>query len=308
MYDSNIFNPTNKRNHVINHQPSTMNKISISRILYVGLLAACICSNVVFAQTVIKDSYIILFQKDAGLIDPPNPANAGKVPVGQPTSGQSKEELAATLGLNGEIVAILEINNGIVVRMNEQEAQKWRSDGRVQLVEQDLETSTFDTALEDQGDYPVYRDGTLTLPRVDTDEQIGLFLGGVFQYDASINAWRLQDYEVAPVIDIFLLEEDGVEVIVKVALPTQVFLKVKGSFSDPCQKVGRISHRLKDNRFEVIIGTVITTSPLALCAAVVTPFEKVISLPVYGLSAGNYEYIVNGKITGSFELKSDNNL
>lgn len=292
---------------MINYQLSTMNKISISRILYVGLLVACICSNVVFAQTVIKDSYIILFQKDAGLIDPPNPANAGKVPVGQPTSRQSKEELAATLGLNGEIVAILEIINGIVVRMNEQEAQKWRSDGRVQLVEQDLE-STFAVAFEDQGDYPVYRDGTLTIPRVDTDEQIGLFLGGVFQYDASINAWRLQDYEVAPVVDIFLLEEDGVEVIVKEALPTQVFLKVKGSFSDPCEKVDRISHRLKDNRFEVVINTVSTTSPLALCAAVVTPFEKVISLPVYGLSAGNYEYIVNGKITGSFELKSDNNL
>ncbi|PXW88887.1 hypothetical protein C8R34_10633 [Nitrosomonas sp. Nm84] len=286
-----------------------MNRVSISEMLCVGLLAICLCCNVAFAQEVIKDSYIILFQENAGLIDPPNPANAGKVPMGQPTSGQSKEELAVTLGLNGEIVAILEANNGIVVRMNEQEAQKWRNDGRVQLVEQDLKIpAAFDTALEDQGNYPAYRDGTLTVPRVDTDEQVGIFQGGVFQYDASINAWRLQDYEIAPVVDIFLLEEDSVEVIVKEALPTQVFLKVKGSFSDPCQKIGRISHRLKGNRFEVVISTVSTTSPLALCAAVVTPFEKVISLPVYGLSAGNYEYIVNGKITGSFELKSDNNL
>lgn len=264
--------------------------------------------NVALAQEVIKDSYIILFQKNVGLIDPPNPENAGKIPIGQPTSGQSKEELTATLGLNSDIIAILEVNNGIVVRMNEQEAQRWRNDGRVRLLEQDLGMSTFDAASEDQDDYPVYRDGTLTVPRVDTVEQAGIFQGGVFQYDSSINAWRLQDYQVAPVIDIFLLEEDGVELIVKETLPAQVFLKVKGSFSDPCQKVGRISHRLKDNRFEVVISTVRTTPPLALCAAVVTPFEKVISLPVYGLSAGNYEYIVNGKITGSFELKSDNNL
>lgn len=101
------------------------------RTLYVVFLAVCLSGNFVFAQEVIKDSYIILFQKDAGVIDPPDPENAGKVPVGQPTSGQNKDKLAAVLGLDGEIVAILEVNNGIVVRMNEQEAQKWRNDARV---------------------------------------------------------------------------------------------------------------------------------------------------------------------------------
>lgn len=148
--------------------------------------------GLVFSQEAVKDTYIILFKEDAGLVDPPNPENAGKVPVGQPTSGQSKEELTVTLGLNGEIITILEVNNGIIVRMNEQEAQKWRNDGRVKLVEQDSAVATFDTVLENQNEYPVYRDGTLTVPRVDTDEQAGIFQGGVFQYDASINAWRLQ--------------------------------------------------------------------------------------------------------------------
>lgn len=85
-------------------------------------------------------------------------------------------------------------------------------------------------------------------------------------------------------------------------------MKVKGSFGSPCQKVGRISHRFKDNRFDVLITTVSTTPDVALCATVVTPFETVIPLPVYGLAAGTYNYIVNGKMTGSFELKSDNHL
>ncbi len=44
------------------------------------------------------------------------------------------------------------------------------------------------------------------------------------------------------------------------------------------------------------------------CTTALVPFEKIIPLPVYGLSAGNYEYTVNKKVTGSFELKSDNNL
>lgn len=198
-----------------------MNKLSMAKMLFIGLLAVFLCCHVVFAQTLIKDSYIILFQKDAGVIDPPNPENAGKVPVGQPTSGQSRQELTATLGLNGEIVAILEANNGIVVKMNEQEAQKWRNDARVQLVEQDMELTFAEAGSEEPGDYPVYRNGALIVPRVDTDEQAGLFQNGVFQYDASIDAWRLQEYQVAPVTDIFLLEENNVEVIVKEALPVQ---------------------------------------------------------------------------------------
>ncbi|MCC8997483.1 MAG: hypothetical protein LM517_10670 [Nitrosomonas sp.] len=279
--------------------------MSITKSVCIVFLAACLWGNFAFAQQVVKDSYIILFQQNAGVIDPPNPANAGKVPVGQPTSGQNKEQLAAELGLNGKIVSILEVNNGIVVKMNEQEAQQWRSDVRVMSVEQDFLLS-FDAIQDVQGDFPLYRDNKLTIPRVDTDQQAGIFQGGVFQYDSAINAWRLQDYRVAPVADIFLLDSNAVELIVKETLPTQVFLKVKGSFSDSCQTLGRVNHRLKGNRFEVVIS--VASSGSQACFPEVKPFEKIIPLPVYGLSAGNYEYIVNGKITGSFELKNDNNL
>lgn len=280
--------------------------MSMTKSFCIVFLAACLCGSFAFAQEVVKDSYIILFQQNAGVIDPPNPANAGKVPMGQPTSGQNKEQLEVELGLNGKIVFILEVSNGIVVKMNEQEAQQWRNDVRVMSVEQDFLLSSFDAIQDVQGDFPLYRDNKLTIPRVDTDQQAGIFQGGVFQYDSAINAWRLQDYRVAPVADIFLLDSNAVELIVKETLPTQVFLKVKGSFSDSCQTLGRVNHRLKGNRFEVVIS--VASSGSQACFPEVKPFEKIIPLPVYGLPVGNYEYIVNGKITGSFELKSDNNL
>lgn len=176
-------------------------------------------------------------------------------------------------------------------------------------VTQDL-VASFDDTLNEQSNYPVYRDNTLFVPRVDTNEQVGIFQGGVFQFDPSINAWRLQDYQVRPTPNIFLLENDKVELIVSETLPTQVFLKVTGSFSDSCQTLGRVDHRLKEHHFEVVIS-VISSVPddgSQACFPVVTPFEKIVPLPVFGLSAGIYEYSVNGKITGSFELKNDNTL
>lgn len=283
--------------------------MSIFRTLHIVFLAVCLSGNFVFAQEVIKDSYIILFKKDAGVIDPPNPENAGKVPVGQPTSGQNKDELAAVLELNGEIVAILEVDNGIIVRMNEQEAKKWGNDDRVLSVTQEM-VGSFDDTLNEQSEYPVYRDNILFVPRVDTDEQVGIFQEGVLQFDSSINAWRLQNYQVRPTPNIFLLGNDNVELIVSETLPTQVFLKVTGSFPDSCKVLGRVDNRLKENRFEVVISVINSVpgdGPQA-CFLVVTPFEKIVPLPVYGLSAGIYEYSVNGKITGSFELKNDNTL
>lgn len=156
------------------------------------------------------------------MIDPPDPENAGKVPVGQPSSGQSKEELATMLGLNGEAIGILEVNNGIVVKMDAQEAERWRQDVRVLHVNQSMEGS-FMAVNDSQRDYPAYRDGFLILPRVDTDEQIGLFQNGVFQYDALTDAWHLVEFQTTPAPKIFLVEGDGVKAIVTDTLPVQVF-------------------------------------------------------------------------------------
>jgi hypothetical protein len=263
----------------------------------------------VFSQELIRDSYIIFFKANAGIIDPPNPANAGQVPMGQPTSGQNKDELATTLELNGEIVAILEANNGIIVNINAQEAEKWRRDERVASITKGGEGS-FENSLLVPNDFPIYHDGLLIIPRVDTDQQAGIFQSGLFQHDPTTDTWQLKEFQVAPVAQIFLVEDDGVEAVVTNFIPAQVFLKVKGNFSDSCRVVGRVDQRLNENSFEVVIS-IRNTAPSngsEGCFQVLTPFEKIVPLQVYGLDAGVYEYSVNGERSGTFELVSDNNL
>ncbi len=279
--------------------------IFFSRSYFLAAIFTILLSaNSAFSQTPIENSYIITFKEGTGVIDPPNPENKSKVPVGQPTSGQDKDELAAELGLNGEIVSILETMNSIIVTIDSAEAEKWRQDERVLMVEQSTHGVFLDTD-ESKSDYPVYRDGILTVPRVDTDAQSGLFQDGVFQYDSTVDAWRLVEFQTVPVSPIFLVEGDGVEAIVTDTFPIQVLLKVKGNFSDSCGVPGRISQRLEDNRFEIVINV---SNDSQACFPALVPFEKTIPLEVYGLPAGVYEYTVNGEQSGTFELTADNNL
>lgn len=150
------------------------------RILLAATFIVCLPINSVFSQDITKESYVILFRSDAGVIELPNSES-----VNEESADQRKAELAADLGVNGEIVAILEASNGIVVEMDTQEAERWRKDDRVLSVERSIEGSTL---MEPQSDYPVYRDNILTVPRVDTDEQPGLFQRGVLQYNEQTDA------------------------------------------------------------------------------------------------------------------------
>lgn len=162
-------------------------------------------------------------------------------------------------------------------------------------------------------DFPHYRDGVLTIPRVDTDEQPGAFLDGVFIFDANSNSWRLQEFKVSElstsVRSIYFLEpDDGVEVEIIDSFPAQVFLKIRGHLANGCLAVGEIHQRLKNNRFELTVNAVSTVSDEGgvVCTQALIPFERMVSLQVYGLSRGIYGYIVNGEREGSFELIEDN--
>jgi hypothetical protein len=157
--------------------------------------------------------------------------------------------------------------------------------------------------------YPLYRDGTLTIPRVDTDAQAGNFQDTTFQFDSVTNTWRLLDYKETALVPGQRLIPDAVEVIVTDSSPTQVFLKVSGSSgpNPPCSEFGQINQRLDASRFEVTIHVVAGPSDI-VCAAVAVPYEKIIPLEVYGLPASTYEYSVNGEHTGTFSLTKDNTL
>lgn len=80
------------------------------------------------APRVIEGSYIVKFKPRDGngppLVLPPNPLNRGKVPFGEPTSGQSRQDLEAKLGLRGNVAAIFETINAAYVKMDTSEAER----------------------------------------------------------------------------------------------------------------------------------------------------------------------------------------
>lgn len=96
----------------------------------------------------INNSYIIGFKRPSifdqeghgqSLIDPPDESQrgTGNIPFGEHSTGQSKENLAGMMGLRGEVLAIFEAINAVHVMIDEDEAERWRQDDRVEYVEQD---------------------------------------------------------------------------------------------------------------------------------------------------------------------------
>lgn len=152
----------------------------------------------------------------------------------------------------------------------------------------------------DINNQPTYRDGILTIPRVDTPEQVGKYQNAEFEFDQQLKAWRLQSVTTAqdnaPIDEVILSITDS--------FPAQVFLQVSGEFSS-CGKLGEIDQRLQDNKLEIQIHAIYPPA-LTLCGQAINPFIKVIPLSVYGLNAGDYEYSINGSNNGTFNIPNDN--
>ena len=92
-----------------------------------------------------KNSYIVTFKEttdadiELPLIEAPiKRVNQGKIPFGEHSTGQSKEDLAARLELSGEIVSIFETINAVHIKMDSEEAHRLSLDERVLHVEQDM--------------------------------------------------------------------------------------------------------------------------------------------------------------------------
>lgn len=154
-------------------------------------------------------------------------------------------------------------------------------------------------------DYPVYKDGKLTIPRVDTAEQAGNYQKVEFQYDSAMDSWKLIN-----VVETKAVAFGGkTEAIITDSSPVQVFLKITGWFSNGCEFFQQTNQTLKNNKFEVTLHMGPNPFPPdMLCTMALVPYEKTIPLEVYGLPAGTYEYSVNGETAGSFTLVQDNTL
>ncbi len=161
-------------------------------------------------------------------------------------------------------------------------------------------------------DAPVYKDGVLTIPTVNTAEQVGQYQDVTFKLTEQGN-WQLLSYKsIGTTVGNFVLwlpPIEKIDVIKTEIFPVQVFLRVSGSFGsgcrhlDPGQNIGQINQRLQNNRFDITIAGQSDVSKV--CPAIQTPFVQTIPLAVYGLSAGVYTYNVNGT-TGTFELTASN--
>jgi len=103
-----------------------------------------------------------------------------------------------------------------------------------------------------------------------------------------------------PIIDFATVEE--IEILILESFPVQVHLVVTGYLPNPCTKIYEISREREDYHFSVTITTY--QSPGA-CIQIIKPFEEIIPLEVYGLSAGTYTVDVNG-VQGTFKLEIDN--
>ncbi|WP_295628596.1 hypothetical protein [uncultured Nitrosomonas sp.] len=150
---------------------------------------------------------------------------------------------------------------------------------------------------------PSYENGILTIPRVDTPDQIGNYQDAVLKLDPQLNAWVLQQVDPAQFnssnpriksVDVFVIND---------SFPTQVFLQVTGDFT--CGEFGQINTGRKENSFDIQVSV----NPIPqgqLCTADITEFVRVIQLDVYRLSAGDYQYNINGGNSGTFTLTKDN--
>jgi hypothetical protein len=151
----------------------------------------------------------------------------------------------------------------------------------------------------------------LMLPYIDYGNVPGLYQNAIIQYSPQDKSWRLARYNKGRLLDERHISK--IEVIKTQERPIQVFLKISGRFPMGCGAGDNPRHRLVGNTFEVSMfdnrSDYFEPAPAAMhaaCIAVEVPFEKVIALPVFNLEAGEYRYLVNGKLEGTFTLAADN--
>jgi len=143
---------------------------------------------------------------------------------------------------------------------------------------------------------PTFRDNRfLILPFVDLPQRGGAYQEVVFELTKE-GEWQLLSFSETQELQ----HIDKVELIKIDSFPIQVFLRVVGSFTFDCQEIGQISSILLVNKFDIWMYP-----KKSRCRKGFT-FTHVIPLPVYSLKKGEYEYSVNGRYTGTFNLDKDN--
>lgn len=159
-------------------------------------------------------------------------------------------------------------------------------------------------------DNPVYSDGLLTLPSVDSPTVVAKYQDAVFKLTDQ-GTWQLLDVKTIGTLGYGHLLIEKVELVRADTFPVQIFLRLTGWLSN-CLRLMHTSQRLNQRTFEVAIPTKLNYDPRTqACAETGKDYVKIVPLPVYGLSAGDYSYEVYtggllGSHKGTFMLSADN--
>ncbi len=160
------------------------------------------------------------------------------------------------------------------------------------------------------GDHPYYDSGRLVIPRVDSNGQIAKYQGVQFVLNPS-GAWNLVDLRADGE---YLLDGANIlsaELILTPTLPQQAFIRIKWGEWE-CHRAYPVHQSYKNGHFEIRMFRV-HLPPLTYDCGGMVGGEKIIPLPIYGLTAGTYTFSVYGRsqtppFTGQFQLQIDNKL
>lgn len=278
----------------------------------------------IIRSQLIENSYVVTFKDpDEGfpiIVQAPE-KDREIVPFGMHSTGQSKEEIAQYLDLKGEIVAIFDAINAIHVKVDAQEAARLSKLDYVLTVQQDT-TSTLSGVQNNPGwgldridgasanyEKALYNNGVLMLPIVASPTEPGAYQEAVFNYTEQ-EGWQLIQFYPGLLLDIATANNfwggiKKVELIKTDSFPVQVFLKATITLG--CEIwAGRIRYTLTGNAFNVFIYH--SYEPCSVVGGASETFTKIIPLDIYALTAGNYNYSVNGNFAGTFNLAEDNEL
>ena len=145
---------------------------------------------------------------------------------------------------------------------------------------------------------PRFENGILTIPRVDTPEQIGQYQNIQFKLSTE-GQWKLIAANTGHQAQV-----DDITIQILESFPVQIHVQVSGNLPTPCHELGPIYQRFSDNAFEIAIY-VTQLQTFVACAQVLEPFQTAIPLDVFGLPQGRYQVRVNDKLA-DFELATDN--
>ena len=147
-------------------------------------------------------------------------------------------------------------------------------------------------------------DYVLEVPLVNYGDNPGQYQNTIFKSAGSEAEWTLVSADVGTLIG----SVDAVEVVVTSETPVQVFLEVSGTFGTGCPRVGKYAINMHGNVFNVFLyyDPDSLPSPEIDCTTEQVQFSKTIPLPVYGLDAGAYSFAINERVSGNFEITTDN--